>query len=677
MNAFHRKARRLLALVTLVSLVVILGLTAIPPASAQSQVIFWRRYDVDITVEASGTMRVVETQEIAFLSGTFTQGFAVIPTVGTDNISDFSIREGDQVYELTQADTGEPYTFLVLPSVDEIEVIWYFPETGVSTHTYELAYTVEGGIRQYPQGDELQWQAISGQDFGINSSTLTVHLPPNGFPIEGRIVAFSPAQVEWSVPEATTVVFQPTRSLSAGEGVEIGVAFNPDAVTGPLPAWQQAHDAAEERRALLGLISGVVAALTLVAVPLGLYLLWFLAGRDPSAGVVPEYVTEVPSDLPPGVIGTLIDERADTPDVVATVVDMARKGALTIEETTTQQPFGGVKREYTLNKAPMPEGLAEYEKTLYNSLFATQESRKMESLEGSLIVTFEKIRKQLYEEVVKRGLFRSNPDSIRSRYRGLGIAGIFVFGVAAFCTLVMLGDGSAFFPCIPVVLGLGSIALIVLAPYMPSKTAKGSEEAARWQAFKKYLENIEKYRDLKEATDLFEKFLPYAVAFGLDRRFVTAFSKIATTPLPRWYVPRYGPTIIPGHVAGTSTGVPAGTAKTSGAPVPVGAPAGAGVGAGGLPSLGDAAAGLGGGLQSFSDGMVSMLNTTARTLNLQPRPTYSSSTGSSSGGSSFRGSYVRTGSRGVSGGSFRSSGGGFRRSGGGFRSGGGGRRGFR
>jgi hypothetical protein len=678
MTLSRRKLPALAGLACLLTLVSTLSLLSASTAAAQSQVLFWERYDVTFNVETSGEMRVVETQEIAFLAGTFREGFAVIPRTNTDEIRDFSVREGDQVYRQTETDTDEPYTFVVFPGAEEIEVVWNFPETGPSTHTYELGYTVIGGIRQYPQGDELQWQAIPSDrgDFGIMASTITVNLPPQGFPIEGRIVAFSPATVGWSVPEATTVVYQPTRALAAGEGVEIALAFNPDAVTGPVPQWQQEYDRAAEREAQIGVLSGVLAAATLVAVPLGLYLLWFLAGRDPSAGVVPEYIAEPPSDLPPGVIGTLVDEQADTPDVVATVVDLARKGALTITENATQGAFGGVTRSYTLTKQPLPEGLAEYEKTLYNSLFANQESRSMESLEGSLFGAFERIRKQLYDEVVKRGLFRSNPDSIRSRYRGLGIAGIVIFGVAAFCTVAGLGGELGFFPCIPILLGLGSLALIFLAPYMPAKTKKGAEEAVRWRAFRTYLANIEKYRDLKEATDLFEKFLPYAVAFGLDRRFVAAFSKIETTPVPRWYRPTYVPMGIPGR-GPAAPGAP----KTSGAPMPGGLPGGAGAPAGGMPSLGDAAAGLGGGLQSFSDGMVSMLNTTARTLNMQPRPTYPTATSGGSGGSSFSGSFARTGSRGFSGGSSRRSSGGFRSSGGsrggGFRSGGGGRRGFR
>jgi uncharacterized membrane protein len=660
-----RSPRLTLLVLAVVSLA---SLLAAAPAFAQSKSLYWQRYDVDIAVQASGDMQVKEIQEIQFTSGTFTQGFAVIPRANTDSITDFAVHEGDHDYAKTSGDTGEPYTFYVQPVGSDYEVYWNFPETGPGVHTYELVYTVKGAIRQYPEGAELQWKAVSSErDFAANSSTVTVHLPPDGFPIEGRIVAFSPAQIEWSVPDATTVVFTSTRALRAGEGIEVGVAFNPAAITGPKPQWQQKFDAAESQRSLLQLLSLVLTGATIILVPLILFGIWWLFGRDPSTGTIPEYITEPPSDLPPGVIGTLIDERADTPDVVATLVDLARKGALTIEEQTTEGPFKNLVRKYVLQKGNEPEGLAQYEQTLYKGLFASGNTRKMDSLSGSLYSTFQNIQRQLYDEVVKRGLFKANPDKIRARYRALGIAGI-ITSVALFCIVVIgLASNASFFTCIPVVLGLGSIALIVLANYMPAKTRQGAEEAARWRAFQKFLANIEKYKDLKEATDLFEKYLPYAVAFGLDRKWVMAFSRVEATPVPRWYVPRYGPVIMPGG-PGRMVGIPAGV---PGAGKVEAAPAGLpGAGGAPAPSLSGMGQNLAGGLQSFSDGMVTMLNTTARTLNIQPTPTY---TGSGSRGSTFGGSFTRTGSRGFSGGSFRHSGGGFRMGGGG----GGGHRGFR
>src|SRR4029079_14035782 len=87
-----------------------------------------------------------------------------------------------------------------------------------------------------------------------------------------------------------------------------------------------------------------------------------------------------------------------------------------------------------------------------------------------------------------------------------------------------------------VVLFILSFALMYLARYMPRKTPKGSEAAARWNAFRRYLEHIEKYTNVAESKEQFEKYLPYAVAFGIDKTWVEKFARV-NTPAPRWYTP--------------------------------------------------------------------------------------------------------------------------------------------
>ena len=89
--------------------------------------------------------------------------------------------------------------------------------------------------------------------------------------------------------------------------------------------------------------------------------------------------------------------------------------------------------------------------------------------------------------------------------------------------------GALIFPAIGlVIIGL---ALRGMARAMPVKTRLGAEEAAKWNAFRRYLANLEKYENLEEAKGRFEQFLPYATAFGLDQSFIQKFASVAT-PVP-------------------------------------------------------------------------------------------------------------------------------------------------
>jgi len=73
---------------------------------------------------------------------------------------------------------------------------------------------------------------------------------------------------------------------------------------------------------------------------------------------------------------------------------------------------------------------------------------------------------------------------------------------------------------------------------MRSRTAAGEQESAKWKAFRTYLANINKYTDLKQATDQFEKYIGYAIAFGLDKQWIGQFSQVMTS-MPNWYYPTY------------------------------------------------------------------------------------------------------------------------------------------
>lgn len=59
-----------------------------------------------------------------------------------------------------------------------------------------------------------------------------------------------------------------------------------------------------------------------------------------------------------------------------------------------------------------------------------------------------------------------------------------------------------------------------------------------WLGFKLYLEVAEKYRMQKLTPDLFEKYLPYAMIFGVEKKWAKAFDSLNMAP-PSWYYGGY------------------------------------------------------------------------------------------------------------------------------------------
>jgi uncharacterized membrane protein YgcG len=218
------------------------------------------------------------------------------------------------------------------------------------------------------------------------------------------------------------------------------------------------------------------------------------------------------------------------------------------------------------------------------------------------------VRKAFYEELVTRGYFPRNPESVRNGWK---VGGFILFGAIAFIGFTLWSSIGSFAPfAIAILIGLGIVALgvIIASRWMPRKTPKGAEAAARWVAFRRYLDQIERYGDLDEAQEIFAKYLPYAIAFGIEKSWVRKFAR-DNTPAPHWYGPRYGRYGLGGRPIIVDGG-------------------GGGFDAPGIPSLDSMSEGFSGSLQGMSDGLFSMFNQASSSF----RPYSSSSGGSSSGG---------------------------------------------
>ena len=416
-------------------------LSAVIPAHAQSKTLVWDRYDVSLTILPNGDLHVVEHQQIKFTAGTFTYGYAEIPLGRTEGITNVSISEpGGQTYTSTSY-SGTPYTFTANQSGDNLEIRWYFPPVSNATRAYDLSYTVHGAIRIYNSGDKLQWIAIDNQrDFPIEAASVTVGLPPNA-----KFISIDSAGVaeHWAQnSQGTSVTYVADHSMSPSDTFEIGVEFTHGIVPAKPPAWQAQFDQAQYYdtyvRPGLNLLVGVLAVLLALGGPLGVYLLWYTRGRDPNVQDVPEYISEPPSDLPPGVLGTLIDERADMQDVVASIVDLARRGFLTIEETENTGLFGLGSKDFVFqNKHTDRSALNDFEKRILDGIFpGNRGERNLSDLKNNFYTNLPGIQKDLYNQLVKHGYFRTSPQATRRVWIGIGI----VVLVLAF------GSGFLFFP---------------------------------------------------------------------------------------------------------------------------------------------------------------------------------------------------------------------------------------
>ncbi len=591
----------------LILLVVLVVSSFFVPVVLAASDLTWNRTNVDIQVNPDGTLTVTESYDITFGNRTFRKGFATIPQKrGT--LSQIKVWDNDRTY--VPGRSQQPYTFEASTGDNgDLDITYYFPATSNSRHQFNVQYTVDNGLLYYPQDgyDRLEWIAVPGDhDWPIQASQVTVHTP-TGAPIL-RVGASNQSPATAQQQGANQAVFEATRPLKSGQGLEVRVDFKHGAVAGTAPAWQAAYDLRDQYGPVFDLGGLFLGVFVLVMGSLFVLLLWYTGGRDPHTELAAEYLSEPPSDLPPGLVGTLLDEKADVQDVLATVIDLARRGVLTMEEIASITP------DYVFRRVAEADltRLRPYEKTVLDIVVPGAE-QDLSVLKYKFYTQLPPIKKAMYKETVREKLFPRSPEDVRTRWivgGSLLIVAAIGLGLLAF---LLLSDLSVFLAAPFVGLGIVGAIVIGVAAAMPRKTRFGAEEAAKWRAFKTYMQHLEKYTNVQSAAEQFERYLPYAIAFGIDRSWIRKFKPVQNMPVPIWYFPRgYYPA---GH------------------PYPGGRPS---TGEFSAPSLQGMSDGLAGSFQNMSDGLSSMLNQTSNVFTSVPQ---SKSSGHGWSGGGFSGGF--------------------------------------
>ncbi len=657
-------------------------LAALPfGAHAQSKAVIVERRDANMTLNADGTVNVVETWVVKFQGGPFRFAFRSIPLHRISALEFQGVSENGAAY--ARADTEQPNTYRVQSDGGERALYWYFEPATNETRTFQLRYTLYDALRLYDGGDQFWWKFIEDErGYPIQAARVTVQLPAE----------FSPAEIVATTYEngietnGARVVNGRTVEFTGGpfaDGVEweIRAQFPHGVVTQAVQPWQKLDDElaaqqelAAQRSERFSFYAWAATLMILIGGALGLLTLWFVRGRDAAVALPAEFLN-APPDTPPGsgktltpaLAGALIDEEANVRDVLATLIDWAQRGVIKIRALPQGAKTADPNDDYVfekLNGAPSLEHA--YERKLMQDLFKGETSRSMLSIRQGLAASLDKTFEGLYDELRRDGYWDVSPQRVRGQYRRFAWLLLVMVCPAAFLFQILAAlfvQEDLFFSWAAMApwgaLGVILTALMILARYLPRKTRQGAEATARWNAFRRYLENIEKYANVAAAQDQFEKYLPYAVAFGIDKTWVEKFAAV-DTPAPTWYSAP-----APSRAASSSASKPSSSASNrpvSSAGTPSGgASAPASSNRAPAPSLDGAARGAFTSLNSVSASFFSMLNTTASTLvqsSPSSAPSGSSFRSSGSGGSSWHSGSSSSSSHSFSGGGSHGGGGG-------------------
>lgn len=662
------RQRRWSALMLVTSFWLLWSLIYSPSLLAQDKSLVWERFDVDLVINQDSTVDVQEHQTIRFTSGTFSFGYRDIPANNLGYIDNWAITDSSGNRYQPTNQSGSPYTFTVEDNGAHYVIRWYFPPLANETETYTLSYTVHDVLRYYDGGDQLWWKAIFGdRGFPVLDGRVGVTVPPvteitewaayvDGYDArEGERVTATVGDA------ANTIGFQLQRRLNGDEELEVRVQFPHGIVAGAAPAWQERADEIQAQRdaelayrqqwgtwATLGF--GALGLLLLLGGPAALYALWYRFGRDNPIEMVADYLPEPPDSLTPGMVGALLDESVDMQDIVATLVDLARRQAISITEVR-EDSFFRKSTDFIYRREREDVELLPYERELLDALFDRSKEVKLSDLKNKFYTKLPTIKSSMYDAVTAADLFPRNPETVRQLYAVLGIVALVGAFVVGGMLAALFGDltGAAVLPGVG--LGVTAIGLLILSQSMPRKSAHGAEVATRWRAFKRYLQNMDKYSDLAAQKAIWDRWLPYAIAFGIDRDYIRKFEAV-DAPAPGWYIPSptmyepyrrryYGTPWVGGPIGGPSGGQ-----------VGRGDQGGSGEGGSFGGGLGDMSRGLGTSLTSMSAGLGALLSSASSTMTSRPASSSSGGGWSSSGGGFSGGGFSGGGGSGGGSGGF-------------------------
>jgi uncharacterized protein (TIGR04222 family) len=431
------------------------------------------------------------------------------------------------------------------------------------TATYVIAYDVAGAMRSFPGYDEFFWDNPGFGNPLIKTLKITTSVPggaQDASCFAGPPGSTTPCETK-KFTKGGEAIFGQT-NLPPGASVSIGVKITPDLVADNKPHMEPNGSKLVPAERTGAIVLAAVSGLIAVSSPILGMLWWRKNGRDQryadlAPGTVPPPGQEfrvVPNDpdipipvafspppIPVAEAGLLIDGQVDTRETAATVIDLAVRGALTVESDGAG--------DFRVTLLDPSKASASHETVLLTSLFDGDPSGAARDLSepGSITSAHEQMRDSVRNQVAARDWFRKVPSAAETS--GFGVA---VIAIAVFAALA-LGFWIAWtrelprvllllIPLLPIII---TLAVIRAKLKRGQRTAEGRAICDQVEGFRGYLATAEADQlKFEEGEDIFSKYLPWAIIFELADRWAKICGDLVAmgrlpNETPYWYIGNY------------------------------------------------------------------------------------------------------------------------------------------
>jgi len=231
----------------------------------------------------------------------------------------------------------------------------------------------------------------------------------------------------------------------------------------------------------------------------------------------------------------LLNDTIHPRDITSTIVDLAVRGYIKIEEKVdTFLVFH--HKDYLLHllkpQNTWGPDLAPHERMMLENIFLGGSETRLSSLKNRFYTAIPTIREDIMSALKQKGIYSVDPESANgySIVAAIAIA-IIVVGVQLLGWMNLFGS----IPLLIVSVLVSALVWWLFARKMTAKTMTGARTQVAVLGFQEFLNRVDADRIKTLPPDTFEKFLPYAMAFGVEQHWAQAFAGIVKDP-PSWYV---------------------------------------------------------------------------------------------------------------------------------------------
>ena len=408
-------------------------------------------------------------------------------------------------------------------------------------YTYSITYETDCQLKLLKDFDELYWNVTgNGWSFKIDSASCTVILPKSATTLSSRCYTGSQGDSaadcninQTTIGDSIAIVFKTTKSLKPYQGLTIATSWPKGFIQNQPSLSQTIKYYVWNNKAVFFLpIAAVFAAIFC-------FIFWFQYGRDPKKGT--SYpLFEPPSGYSPAALGYIYRQKFTQQLTAAILVDAAVRHKIKIDVERDGLIFK--HNEYIISKSQLPEKkqTSDYE-DFWSDVEDLIGSRIEKGKYNSNLGDLNKAVKDYCEEH-----YKNKDGRVKKGYKGFfalnGKYTLFpglVCVAAAIWGFVELMRALALSNFWQIAYYVGGIILCVqvfsifrklLSAYNP----QGRQLMDMIEGFRMFLATADEKRfDMmsppKKSLELYEKYLPFAIALGCENEWGQKFEDIINT----------------------------------------------------------------------------------------------------------------------------------------------------